>query len=86
MSVNLWGVSPLYVSPVIVDFINTSISRRQGYFHEKVSEGGYLAFQFFSTLAFLANFGHKEIASRASWIVSADFEISMDLATDKRSS
>jgi len=51
-----------------------------------VSEGGYLAFQFFSTLAFLANFGHKEIASRASWIVSADFEISMDLATDKRSS
>jgi hypothetical protein len=39
MGVTLWGKSPLYGSPVNIGFVNTSISRQQGHFCEKVSEG-----------------------------------------------
>lgn len=58
---NLWGISPLYVSPVNTGFVNTSISRRQGHFCEHelrltvnekkskvapVAECGFLGFVF----------------------------------------
>ena len=43
MGVNLWGESPLYVSPVNMNFVNTSISRKQGRNREGPSEGSWSA-------------------------------------------